>query len=85
MTPFYFSTEETQILCDLRMPNHVVLREQLALMMGGKEHVCASHDIFPILVVAFDIKKDFQKSQRFKNDKKKWIKEREKEIKKNKK
>jgi hypothetical protein len=85
MPPYYFSKEEAQGLGGLYMPNSANLHVTLLLMLEEKAgegalEVCASHDIAPVLLIGFGIKKGDLKNEKFKSDKKKWIKKREKEM-----
>lgn len=87
VSPYYFSTEEAKYLGGLRMPNMTTLHQTLLHMLEGKAddgalEVCASHDLAPILLIAFEIKKGFHKNATFKSEKKKWLKKREKAVKK---
>ena len=83
MSPFYFSKEEAENLGKLLMPNSADLQTTISIMLEGKAgdgalEVCASHDIAPVLLVAFGIKNGFHKNEQFKKEKKKWIKQQEK-------
>lgn len=83
MSPFYFSKEEAENLGKLLMPDMSDLQTTISTMLEGKARdgaleVCASHDIAPVLLVAFGIKNGFHKNEQFKKGKKKWIKQREK-------
>jgi hypothetical protein len=85
MSPYYFSKEEAQGLGGLYMPNSANLHVTLMLMLEEKAaegalEICASHDIAPVLFIGFGIKKGDLKNEKFKSDKKKWIKKREKEM-----
>ena len=89
MSPYYFSKEEAQGLGGLYMPNTANLHATLLLMLEEKAgegalEVCASHDIAPVLLIGFGIKKGSLKNEKFKKDKKKWIEKREKEMQKKK-
>ena len=79
MSPYYFSKEEAHGLGGLYMPNTASLHANLLLMLEEKAgegalEVCASHDIAPVLLIGFGIKKGDLKNEKFKSDKKKWIK-----------
>lgn len=85
MTPFYFSKEEAQSLGCLRMPNTSTLHTTIEIMLeektsGGALEICTSHDLAPVLALAFKIKKGFHSNKNFNKDKKGWIKKREKEM-----
>lgn len=89
MSPYYFTPKEAKTLGDLLMPNTTDVFTTMTNMMeekesGGAVAVCASHDIAPVLIDAFMIKKNFQKQESFKRDKQAWIKKQDKVMKKKK-
>ena len=89
MSPFYFSKAEAESLGGVLMPNATSLSTTISIMLEGKANdgaleVCASHDIAPVLYVAFGIKSGFHKKDQFIKEKKKWIKQQEKEMRKKK-
>jgi hypothetical protein len=70
MSPYYFSKEEAEILGSLLMPNTADLHDTMSIMLeakagGGALEVCASHDIAPVLLIGFEIKKGFHKDKNF--------------------
>jgi hypothetical protein len=86
MSPFYFHAEEPQYVGSLMMPNTITLRETLQVVMAGKHsagavEICASHDLAPILITAFEMHHGFHKNATFKQKKSQWIKNRQKEMK----
>ena len=90
MSPFYFSKEEAEKLGKFPMPNTADLHTNISIMLegkadGGATEVCASHDIVPLLLTGFELNKGFHKCEQFKKEKKKWVKQQEKAIRKTKK
>jgi hypothetical protein len=86
MSPFYFHAEEPPYVGSLVIPNTITLRETLQMVMAGKHRagaveICASHDLAPILIMAFEIPHGFHKNAAFKKKKSRWIKNRQKEMK----
>ena len=86
MTPYYFSKDEADTVGKLMMPNTISLQQIMQTMLeekasAGSLEVCTSHDIFPLLAIAFQLPKGFHKQGNFMNRKKAWLKKREKEMK----
>ena len=86
MSPFYFTKKEAMALGKLLMPDTKDLLTTIQHLQDqkvseGSFEVCTSHDIAPVLMIAFTTKKGFNKQDAFKKEKKKWVKTQQKRLK----
>jgi hypothetical protein len=85
MSPFYFSSDEAGYLGNIPTPSSIQFEDALSLLLEekGKEGtttIYASHDISPVLHDGFEVKKGYHKGDKIKKNRKKLIKNREKEL-----